>query len=84
MKNISYDPDADAAYIRLQDSKIVDSETVASGVICDYDENDQVVGIEILSIKKRTPDEIKSLNIPLRTEDKQQLKELFNLFSCVA
>ncbi len=50
MKNISYDSNADAAYIRLQDSKIVDSETVADGVICDYDENDQVVGIEMYNV----------------------------------
>ncbi|MGK7933910.1 MAG: DUF2283 domain-containing protein, partial [Microcystaceae cyanobacterium] len=73
----------DAAYIRLQESKIVDSETITSGIIYDYDEHDQVVGIEILSIKQRTPDEIKNLNIPLKDEDKQQLKALFNLFSCV-
>jgi uncharacterized protein YuzE len=84
MKNITYDPDADAAYIHIKDSKIVDSETIADGVVCDYDENDQIVGIEILSVKKRTPEEIKRINIPLATEDKQQLKELFNLFSCVA
>lgn len=84
MKKITYDPDADAAYIHLRDSKIIDSETIGEGVICDYDENEQIVGIEILSVKKRTPEEIKTINIPLTTEDKQQLKRLFNLFSYVS
>ncbi|EAZ93104.1 DUF2283 domain-containing protein [Crocosphaera chwakensis] len=84
MKKITYDPDADAAYIRLRDSKIIDSETIGEGVICDYDENEQIVGIEILSVKKRTPEEIKTINIPLTTEDKQQLKNLLNLFNYVA
>ncbi|MDJ0600124.1 MAG: DUF2283 domain-containing protein [Crocosphaera sp.] len=83
MKNITYDPDADAAYIYLKDSKIIDSETIGDGVICDYDENNQIVGIEILSVTTRTPTEIKDMNIPLDAEDKKQLKQLFNLFSLV-
>ncbi|MDJ0660310.1 MAG: DUF2283 domain-containing protein [Crocosphaera sp.] len=84
MKKITYDPDADAAYILLRDSKIIDSETIEEGVICDYDENEQIVGIEILSVTKRTPEEIKTINIPLTTKDKQQLKQLFNLFNYVS
>ena len=83
MKNITYDPIADAVYVRLKDAKIVDSETIASGVIYDYDENNQIVGMEILSVKKRTPEELKSINLPFKLEDKQQLKKLFTIFSCV-
>ncbi len=54
MKKPTYDEEADAAYFYLKDSKIVDSETVSPGVILDYDDHDNVVGIEILSIRKRT------------------------------
>ena len=68
MKNITYDPIADAVYVRLKDSKIVDSETIASGVIYDYDENDQIVGVEILSVKKRTPEEMKNINLSFRLQ----------------
>lgn len=58
---ITYDPDSDAAYILLDNAKIVDSETVSPGVIYDFDENDRLIGIEILSVKKRTRESLKEL-----------------------
>ena len=41
------DKEADALYLRLDDSAIVESEEVAPGVVLDYNEADQVVGIEM-------------------------------------
>lgn len=52
---LKIDRDADALYLRLDDSKIVESEEVSPGVVLDYNENDQVVGVEILGISKRAP-----------------------------
>jgi uncharacterized protein YuzE len=52
---LKVDSEADALYLRLDDSLIVESEEVAPGVVLDYDENEQVVGIEILGISKRAP-----------------------------
>ena len=49
------DKQADALYLRLDDSKIVDSREVAPGVVLDYNAQDQVVGIELLHLSKRTP-----------------------------
>ncbi len=49
------DNDADALYLRLDDSKIVESEEVSPGVILDYNENNQVVGVEILELSHRSP-----------------------------
>lgn len=49
------DQEADALYLRLDDSKIVESEEVAPGVVLDYDEHNQVVGIEMLHLSRRTP-----------------------------
>ena len=49
------DKEADALYLRLDDSKIIESEEVAPGVILDFNEQNQVVGIEILHLSKRTP-----------------------------
>lgn len=49
------DKKADALYLRLDDSAIVDSEEVAPGVVLDYNEANQVVGFELLQISKRTP-----------------------------
>jgi uncharacterized protein YuzE len=49
------DKAADALYLRLDDSKIVESEEVAPGVVLDFNERNQVVGIEMLNLSKRDP-----------------------------
>lgn len=46
--NFNYDKEADALYIKLSDQPVVDSAEVEPHVVVDYDENDQVVGVEIL------------------------------------
>lgn len=45
---LKVDKENDALYLRLDDSTIVESEEVQPGVILDFDENNRVVGIEIL------------------------------------
>ena len=49
------DEAADALYIRLEESAIVESEEVSPGVILDFDEDGRVVGIELLNIRQRLP-----------------------------
>jgi uncharacterized protein YuzE len=53
--NLKIDEKADALYLRLDDSKIVESQEVSSGVVLDYNEQNQVVGVEILNLSKRSP-----------------------------
>lgn len=48
----TYDPEADAAYIYLGESKILESAEVAPGIVLDYDAEGRVVGIEVLSASK--------------------------------
>lgn len=50
---VHFDQKSDAIYFRLDDSKIVESEEVKPGIILDFDEHDQVVGVEILDAGKR-------------------------------
>jgi len=52
---LKVDPEADALYFRLDDSKIVESEEVAPGVVLDFNQQHQVVGVEILELSKRAP-----------------------------
>lgn len=52
---LKVDREADALYLRLDDSPIVESEEVSPGVVLDYNDQDQVVGVEILGISKRSP-----------------------------
>lgn len=56
---LKVDEKADALYLRLDDSRIIESEEVSPGVILDYNEQNQVVGVEILGLSRRTP----SLNL---------------------
>ncbi len=53
---IKYDRVADALYIKLRDDKAIDSDEVAPGVIVDYSEKGDIVGIEVLWFSKRKID----------------------------
>ncbi len=52
---VHFDEKADALYLRLDESKIVESQEVQPGIVLDYNEQSQVVGIEILRVKSRVP-----------------------------
>ncbi len=60
MKLIVHKED-DALYLRLDDSHIVDSEEVEDGIILDYNQERQVVGIEVLGVSQRSPDSLKQI-----------------------
>ncbi len=50
---LKVDLKSNALYLRLDESAIVDSEQIKPGVILDYDEKNNVVGIELLNIRER-------------------------------
>ena len=52
---VHFDEQADAIYIRLDESRVVDSHEVRPGIILDFNDEDQIVGIEILRVKQRVP-----------------------------
>lgn len=49
------DKEADALYLKLDESAIIESEEVRPGVVLDFNADDQVVGIEILGLGNRMP-----------------------------
>lgn len=49
------DKQADALYLRLDDSKITDAQEVSPGVALDFNEHNQLVGIEMLNLISRAP-----------------------------
>ena len=49
------DKEADALYLRFDDSTVVESEEVAPGIVFDYSEANQVAGVEMLHLSKRSP-----------------------------
>ncbi len=49
------DKEAGALYLRLDTSVITESEEVSPGVVLDYNESNEVVGVEILHLSQRSP-----------------------------
>jgi uncharacterized protein YuzE len=52
---LKVDRETDALYLRLDDSAIVESQEVSPGVVLDFNDQNQVVGVEILFLSKRAP-----------------------------
>ena len=53
---VRVDKQVDALYFRLDERRIVESEEIRSGIILDYYDEDQVVGVEFLNISNRAPE----------------------------
>jgi len=59
---LKIDKESDTLYLRLDESKVVESEEVRPGVILDFDNEGRVVGVEFLGISSRaTWEELSSL-----------------------
>jgi uncharacterized protein YuzE len=52
---LKVDQQADALYLTLSEAPASRSEEVSPGIIVDYDDQDRVVGIEMLYLSKRAP-----------------------------
>ncbi len=53
-----YYPETDILYIELEETPSVESEEIADGVVLDYDNSDEIVGIEIERASERREIEI--------------------------
>ena len=60
---LKIDKDNDALYFRLDESAVVESEEVHPGVILDFNDEGQIVGIEMITLSDRiTPEQLDALN----------------------
>ncbi|MGO9245521.1 MAG: DUF2283 domain-containing protein [Verrucomicrobiia bacterium] len=57
---------ADALYLRFDDSKVIESERVAPGVIVDFGSKNNVVGVEVLHLSERAPQGRRSSSVVAR------------------
>ncbi len=55
---IRYDAEANAAYMRLSESRVIESAEVSPDVILDYDAEGHIVGIELLDARAQLPAEL--------------------------
>ena len=53
---VRYDPEVDVLSISLSDAPVEESDESKPGVVLDYDQAGNVVGIEILEASKRMAD----------------------------
>ncbi len=51
---IKYDKESDVIYIQFSDNKVTESDEDKPGVILDYGEDGEIVGIEVLNASKKT------------------------------
>jgi len=52
---IGYDERADALYIRLKETPYYESDEVREGVLLDFDDKGNVIGLEILGASEYLP-----------------------------
>ncbi|MFH1592569.1 MAG: DUF2283 domain-containing protein [Candidatus Woesearchaeota archaeon] len=61
---ITYDSDADAMYIYLDEEAEIDrTKEVDKDVIIDYDKKGNVIGIEFLFVKEKRPELLKQIKV---------------------
>jgi uncharacterized protein YuzE len=58
---IKYDSSADSMYIRFREGDVDHTVEVDDDTILDYNETDQIVGVELLFVKERNPGFMKDL-----------------------
>ena len=52
---LTYDPEANAAYLRLCEGKILESEEISPGIILDFDAEGRILAIELLDARGQLP-----------------------------
>jgi len=50
---VYYDPKHDVMYIEFSEKEVVDTVEVEEGILIDYGENREIVGIEIIDASQR-------------------------------
>jgi uncharacterized protein YuzE len=50
---LSIDETADALYLQLINKEVLESEEIVPGIVLDYDENGEIIGVEVLHLTKR-------------------------------
>lgn len=74
---IRYDGRSKAAYIRLLDTDVIESEEVAPSVVYDFDIEDRVRGIEFYQLDSLSQEDLFNLELPMHPQEKEILYQCF-------
>jgi uncharacterized protein YuzE len=72
---LNYAQDVDAAYFQIEDKTVLESEEIADGIIIDYDENNEIIGVELLGVTTINPKDLDLLTPLLPQSFKAQIQE---------
>ena len=75
---VNYDQDVDAAYFRIENKTVLDSEEIANGIIIDYDKDNNLVGFELLGVKTIKPENFALLIPMLPKSFKDKIQAIFS------
>ena len=81
---MTYDQTVDAAYLKMEDKSVVDSEEIADGIIVDYDQQNNIVGVELLGVKTLTFEHLNVLNSMLPELSLRQLQDFIQGIAIVS
>jgi len=56
---VKYDKEVDILYIQFSDKKVGESDEEKPGIILDYDNDGNIIGIEVLNASKKMPQPMK-------------------------
>ncbi len=61
---ITYDSDADAMYIYLDEEAMVErTKEIEKDIIVDYDKQGNVIGVELLFVKEKRPELLRQIKV---------------------
>lgn len=75
--NIRYDKEIDAIYFDLSETKSFDSDEIKEGIIYDYDQEDNIVGVEILDFTWQKENGLNLDDLPFSSQDKVTASKWF-------
>ena len=60
---IKYDPEADAMYIKFREAEVDHTKEIDENTIINFDKSGKVIGVELLFVKERNPDILKTIQV---------------------
>ena len=64
-----YDPQVDAIYFKLKDNTVLESEQISKNIVMDYDDDNNIVGVELLGLNDITVGALNQLSMVLSSGD---------------
>jgi uncharacterized protein YuzE len=72
---VTYDPEVDILYMRLNEAPIADSESVDPNLILDRDAENNIVGVEIMGLSQLVGAKPRTLTFDVRETAQRQAAE---------